>query len=80
MKDWEYSITKSLKHQEYRSSRLAATLNPDYIHKHAEECRDFAKGNISKDCQKRLKEEQEKRYKQYQPESTLVNQRFNRRK
>ncbi len=80
MKDWHTSIANSLKHQEYRASRLAETKNPDFMNKHANECRDFAKSTKSTECQKRLKEEQERRYKQYQPSATLVNQRFNRQK
>ncbi len=80
MKNWENSIKNSLAHQEYRASRLAETKNPDYILKHANECRDFAKSGKSTECRTRLKLEQERRYKQYQPKSTLINQRFNRQK
>ncbi len=81
LKNWKISIEKALKHRHYRMSRLAAMHNPDYLSKHAAECREFAKDDISKECKKRLLEEQEHRYKlAFQVVNAPRVERFNRAK
>ncbi len=62
MKNWKLSIEKARKHQLYRCQMLANQHNSDYMNKHANECKEFAKGS-TKECEKRLLEEQEKRLK-----------------
>ncbi len=63
MHNWNHSIQKALKHRLYRCSMLANSHNPDYLFAHASEVREFAKDGTSKECKKRLLEEQDKRYK-----------------
>ncbi len=57
---------------------LANSHNPDYMNKHANECKEFAKGSTN-ECKKRLLEEQEKRYKNaFQVVTGPKKEKFNR--
>ncbi len=77
MKSWSEQISKSQKHQLYRCGRLAETHNTDYIRKHANEARELSKGH-STETQKRLKDEQDKRFKDITPTTSLIPKRMNR--
>ncbi len=59
---------------------LANHHNVDYVFKHADEVREFAKGN-SAGCMRRLKDEQQKRLKNaFQVVNAPKIERFNRAK
>ncbi len=66
---WLLQNEKHQKHLLYRCRRLALMHNPDYINKHANEAKEFARGS-SKECEKRLKEEMDKRLKSAFPITT----------
>ncbi len=59
---WPLQNEKWKKHMLYRCKRLALMHNPDYINKHANEAKEFARGS-SKECERRLQEMQDKRTK-----------------
>ncbi len=60
---------------------LANQHNVDYVYNHASEVREFAKDGNSKECKKRLQEEQDKRYKNaFQVVTGPKVERFNRAK
>ncbi len=81
MHSWKHAIEKALIHRHYRCSMLANSHNSDYLYKHANEVREFAKDGNSKECKKRLLEEQQKRYKlAFQVVNAPKVERFNRAK
>ncbi len=60
---------------------LANSHNSDYLYRYASEVREFAKDGTSKECKKRLLEEQDKRYKNaFQVVTGPKVERFNRAK
>lgn len=78
MKTWKLAIQKALKKKYYRCGMLANQHNPDYVQKHANECREFSKGE-SKECMKRLLDEEGKRLKNaFQVVIGPKTERFNR--
>jgi len=80
MHSWKESIQKALDKKYYRCKMLAGHHNPDYLYLHANECKQFALGS-SKECMKRLEEEQIKRLKNaFQIVNAPKIERFNRAK
>ncbi len=76
--NWKIYIEKARKKKIYRMKMHANQHNPDYVNHHANECKEFAKGS-SKECEKRILEEQTARLKNaFQVVTGPKIQRFNR--
>ncbi len=56
MLNWEDTFKRSEEHKLFRCKQLAASHNPDYVLRHANECKEFAK-NQDGECKRRLKHE-----------------------
>ncbi len=63
---WHLQSQKWEKHMLYRCKRLALMHNSDYINKHANEAKEFARGSDT-ECKKRLKLILEQRLKRAFP-------------
>ncbi len=74
---WQKQIEKAIKHKCYRCERQSAMHNVDYLNKHANEAREFAKGRKT-ECMTRLLDEQKKRFKDNTPTSSVTPVRKNR--
>ncbi len=77
MESWANSIKKAKQHKLQRCKFLAGSHNPDYMARHANECKELASGKDT-ETNKRINDEQEKRFSAQKPTNSITPIRLNR--